>query len=128
MESDPATKAALDAYTEGVNAYIQTLNRANLPVEYKLLGYEPERWTNLKSALFTKQMTQNLAGYDNDLEMTQAFDLLGEEKFRILYDNYPDSLYAVMILILPFHNVCITNNVFTINKDCWHGSDIRISL
>ena len=102
MEKDPATKSALDAYTAGINEYIKTLKRSTIPVEYKILGYEPEYWTNLKSALFTKQMTQNLAGFDNDLEMTQAFNLLGEEKFRILYDNYPDSLYPIIPSTNPY--------------------------
>jgi len=102
MEKDPVTKSALDAYTAGINAYIKNLKRSSIPIEYKILGYEPEYWTNLKSALFTKQMTQNLAGFDNDLEMTQAFDLLGEEKFRILYDNYPDSLYPVIPSTNPY--------------------------
>ena len=102
MEKDPVTKSALDAYTAGINAYIKNLKRSSMPIEYKILGYEPEYWSNLKSALFTKQMTQNLAGFDNDLEMTQAFDLLGEEKFRILYDNYPDSLYPVIPSTNPY--------------------------
>jgi penicillin amidase len=96
MEEDPETKTAMDAYTAGVNSYIQSLNKSSLPVEYKLLGYEPELWTNLKSALFTKQMTQVLAGYDNDIEMTEAFRVLGEEKFRVLYSDIPDSLNAVI--------------------------------
>jgi penicillin amidase len=96
MEQDPATKSALDAYTAGVNSYINELDNGALPVEYKLLGYTPELWSNLKSALFTKQMTQVLAGYDNDLEMTEAFQILGEENFRILYAALPDSLSPVI--------------------------------
>lgn len=96
MEQDPSTKAAMDAYTAGVNSYIGELDNGALPIEYKLLGYKPELWSNLKSALFTKQMTQVLAGYDNDLEMTEAFQYLGEEKFRILYSALPDSLNPVI--------------------------------
>lgn len=96
MEQDMATKEAMDAYTAGVNSYINELDNGALPIEYKLLGYKPELWSNLKSALFTKQMTQVLAGYDNDLEMTEAFQYLGEEKFRILYSVLPDSLSPVI--------------------------------
>lgn len=96
MEEDQESKSAMDAYTAGVNAFIQSLDQGSLPVEYKLLGYKPELWTNLKSALFTKQMTQVLAGYDNDIEMTEAFRVLGEEKFRILYSELPDSLNAII--------------------------------
>lgn len=96
MENDPETKASLDAYTAGVNEFIKSLHKSELPVEYKLLGYEPEKWSNFKSALFTKQMTNTLAGYDKDFEMTNAFKLIGEEDFRILYGQLPDSLYPVI--------------------------------
>ncbi len=96
MQKDAQTISALDAYTAGVNAYISTLNASDLPIEYKLLGYQPEQWTNLKSALFTKQMTQTLAGYDRDFEFTNALKLLGEENFHILYPSLPDSLYPVI--------------------------------
>jgi penicillin amidase len=111
MEKDPSTKSALDAYTAGINTYIKSLEKSSIPIEYKILGYEPEYWTNLKSALFTKQMTQNLAGFDNDLEMTQAFHLLGEEKFRILYDNYPDSLYPIISSNTPYTKISETPKI-----------------
>lgn len=96
MEKDQQTLTALNAYTAGINSYIEKLNTSELPIEYKLLGYEPEKWNNLKSALFIKQMTNTLAGYDRDLEYTNALEILGEEKFRILYSDIPDSLYPVI--------------------------------
>jgi len=38
MEKDEVTKKACDAYTGGVNAYIETLTESKLPLEYKILG------------------------------------------------------------------------------------------
>jgi penicillin G amidase len=102
MEKDEATKSALDAYTSGINAYIQKLNKSQLPIEYKLLGYAPEKWNNLKSALFIKQMTNTLAGYDRDFEFTNALKILGEENFRMLYTDLPDSLYPVIAKGTPY--------------------------
>lgn len=96
MEKDPQTISALNAYTAGINSFIEKINTSELPIEYKLLGYVPEKWNNLKSALFIKQMTNTLAGYDRDLEYTNALEILGEEKFRILYSDIPDSLYPVI--------------------------------
>ncbi|MFZ9588960.1 MAG: penicillin acylase family protein, partial [Chitinophagaceae bacterium] len=96
MEKDAQTLSALNAYTAGINSFIKKLNTSELPIEYKLLGYEPELWSNLKSALFIKQMTNTLAGYDRDLEFTNALEILGEEKFRVLYSDIPDSLYPVI--------------------------------
>ena len=72
MEANPMTKKLIDSYTAGVNAYISTLTESKLPVEYKLLGYSPEQWSNLKTALFVKQMSQTLAGASDDLPMTKA--------------------------------------------------------
>jgi len=72
IENDPETLAECNSYTAGVNAYIESLTESTLPVEYKLLGYKPEKWTNLKSALFLKYMALELAGYENDFEATNA--------------------------------------------------------
>ena len=102
MESDPDTKGACDAYTAGVNAYIARLNRGSLPVEYKILGYEPEKWTNLKSALFMKAMTNDLAGYDRDFEFTHALKTLGEDNFRMLFPEIADSLSPVIPSGTPY--------------------------
>ena len=49
---DPATNATVDAYTAGVNHYIDNLSESELPIEYKLLNYKPDRWSFLKTALF----------------------------------------------------------------------------
>jgi penicillin amidase len=58
IEKDPLSKAAIDAYTSGINQYISSLHASQLPIEYKMLGYQPEAWTNLKTALFTKQKSR----------------------------------------------------------------------
>ena len=41
-EEDPASLEALTAYAAGVNAWIQSLSPADLPLEYKILDYRPE--------------------------------------------------------------------------------------
>lgn len=51
-EKDPVIKSECDAYTAGVNAYIETLTESSLPLEYKLIGFKPEKWSNLKSFIF----------------------------------------------------------------------------
>ncbi len=70
-------KAEADSYTAGVNAYISNLKESDLPIEYKLLGYKPELWTNLKTALFLKYMSLELAGYETDFEYTSLLSRLG---------------------------------------------------
>jgi penicillin amidase len=96
MEADPESKAVCDAYTEGVNAYIETLSVSKLPIEYKLLDYKPERWSNLKTALFLKQMSRTLAGTVNDLELTNERAYLPFSEFKKLYPDVPDSLEPII--------------------------------
>ena len=66
MEEDPSSKTALNAYSDGVNAYINSLSDRELPLEYKLLNYRPEAWTAMKSALFLKNMSFVLASGTDD--------------------------------------------------------------
>lgn len=88
MEKDPMTKEALDAYTAGVNKYINGLSYKSLPFEYKLLDYQPEPWSNLKSALILKFMGDQLSGYEEDYYMTQMKLALGNKQFRLLFPEY----------------------------------------
>jgi penicillin amidase len=67
----PGTTEALDAFTAGVNARIKDLGRKGLPVEYKILDYRPEPWTDLKCALLLKAMAFSLTSYNQDAAMTR---------------------------------------------------------
>lgn len=96
MEANPITKSLSDSYTAGVNAYIGSLTYSALPVEYKLLGYTPEKWSNFKTALFVKQMSQTLAGFSDDLPMTKAKEFFGDKAMRILFPQVADSLEPVI--------------------------------
>ena len=96
IEADPISKSQVDNYTAGVNAYITSLPESLLPVEYKLLGYQPEKWSNLKTALFVKQMAFTLSGFSNDLPLTKAKAFFGDEALRILSPQVADSLEPVV--------------------------------
>ncbi|RXK85444.1 penicillin acylase family protein [Filimonas effusa] len=85
MEADSTTKSQCDAYTAGVNTYISSLSEEDYPVEYKLLDYKPELWTNLKTALFLKFMSYDLAGFEEDFEHTNARSVFTKQEFEALY-------------------------------------------
>ncbi len=89
MMEDPKSKVSLDAYSDGVNAYIAQLKPRDLPVEYKLLGYKPEAWSPLKSALFLKNMSFVLASGTDDLRMTNILRKYGKQVAEDLFPNYP---------------------------------------
>ncbi|MBC8033311.1 MAG: penicillin acylase family protein [Chitinophagaceae bacterium] len=95
-EKDAETKAEMDAYTAGINAWISRLPESQLPIEYKLLGYKPEPWTNLKSSLFLKYMSLDLAGSEDDFEYTNARTVFGWEDFQKLFPTSQDSLDPIL--------------------------------
>ena len=90
MEQDAETSAFVEAYADGVNAYINQLDSKNYPVEYKLLDYKPESWTPKKTALLLMYMTKMLAGGDEDIEHTNALRLFGKERFDLLFPDFFD--------------------------------------
>jgi penicillin amidase len=88
INTDPVAKMALTSYSAGVNTYISSLSYKDLPVEYKLLNYSPEKWTPYKTALLLKFMSKMLAGGDSDFEMTNALNLFGRETLDRLYPDW----------------------------------------
>lgn len=96
FESDPVSKKICDAYTAGVNSYINSLTESSIPVEYKILDYRPEPWSNFKIALFLKQMSKTLAGYDQDLQHTLSKPNLSFDDLMQLDEQVPDSLVPII--------------------------------
>jgi penicillin G amidase len=88
IEKDQETKKVLDSYTAGVNAWIKGLSYADLPIEYKLMDYSPEAWTNLKSVLILKYMAAELSGYEDDASASYMQIALGSEEYNKLFPNY----------------------------------------
>ncbi len=87
-QKDPAMMKILDAYTAGVNAYINQLQPKDYPLEFKLLGYAPEAWTAMKSVFFVKAMAQTLAMQDRDVASSQNLKKLGQSDFDFLFPEY----------------------------------------
>jgi penicillin amidase len=102
MEKDPVIKNECDAYTAGVNAYINSLTESKLPLEYKLIGYKPELWSNLKTSLFLKYMSYDLAAGEDDFEMTNAKSFFSADDFVKLFPAIQDSLDPIIPKGTPF--------------------------
>ena len=96
MEANEFTKLAVDQYTAGINSYIAQLSESELPIEYKLLGYQPEKWSNLKTALFIKQMTKTLAYTADDLANTALKNIFSDDQMQILFPETQDSLSPII--------------------------------
>lgn len=87
-KNDPEQHELLVSYSNGVNAYIQSLDTATYPIEYKLLGYAPEPWTPLKCALFHKQMTWTLSGHFDDFKFTNALQKFSKSELENLFPSF----------------------------------------
>lgn len=87
--TDKISREALLSYTQGVNAYISQLKPREFPVEYKLLGYAPEKWQPINCMYMQEQMILTLAGRSDDLNMTNILDQYGQEVIDELFPDYP---------------------------------------
>jgi penicillin amidase len=127
MEKDPVIKTQCDAYTAGVNAYIESLTESSLPLEYKLIGYKPEKWSNFKTSLFLKYMSYDLAGRDDDFEMTSAKNYFSAADFAKLFPAIQDSLDPV----IPKGTVFEPQKIFPVappNTDSVHLDNQKLEV
>jgi penicillin amidase len=89
QKEHPDTFILLEAYADGVNQYIESLQFSDFPIEYKILNYEPEPWSAYKSLLLLKYMADMLVG-DRDLEYTNLRKQIGQEMLDKLYPDFPE--------------------------------------
>ncbi len=93
--------AVLEAYADGVNAYIST-HRGRLGLEFTILGltgvkFEPEPWTPLNTITWAKVMAWGLSGnMDAELLRANIAARLGTSAVSALVRPYPDD-YPVIV-------------------------------
>lgn len=95
-ESD-AVRTAIEAYADGVNAYINSLTYESYPLEYKILNVEPGEWKPLNTALLLKYMTQMLAGRSDDFRTSNTMAQFGHD----FVDQYLSIRSDLMVPIIP---------------------------
>ncbi len=92
---DDETRSALEAYAEGVNAYVSA-HGGSLGLEFIVLGltgtkFEPEPWTPLNSIAWGKVMAWNLSGNRTyELLRAQIAARLGTSAVDVLVPPYPE--------------------------------------
>ena len=98
---DDEVRAVLEAYAEGVNAYIST-RRGRLGLEFTILGltgvkFEPEPWSPLNTLTWAKVMAWDLGGnMDDELLRAHIAARLGTPAVSVLVPPYPDD-YPVIV-------------------------------
>jgi penicillin amidase len=85
----PEVLAVLQAYADGVNAFIAT-HQQSLPLEFTLLGFKPEPWTPADTVVWGKVMSMTLGGnWESELVRQQLITALGEAKVHEVLPPYP---------------------------------------
>lgn len=87
---DTDTKAALQAYVDGVNAFLD--EHHPLPPEFVILRFKPEPWLPADSLVTGKLLAWGLGeSYGYDLEEAELFTVLGQDRAAQLRYRYPGS-------------------------------------
>ena len=85
LDSGALIARAARAYAEGVDAWIDGLDRAGLPLEYRLLAARPARWRPIDTFYLFLQMAYTLAWEDHTLEKLQVRGLVGAAAAEALF-------------------------------------------
>jgi penicillin G amidase len=96
---------ALNAYTAGVNAFLQHPT-ASLPIEFSLLRYQPEPWTVLDSATVMAMLTWQMShAWYGEIVRAQLIEAIGPEHAAELEIHYPTGNPATLPQGIEFNAI-----------------------
>ncbi len=82
--TEPEIMACIEAFSEGINQYLSDMGR-NLPLEFALLGYDPEPWLPVHTVNMIGYMSwSSSSSWANEPALFKVSQLAGEEKTREL--------------------------------------------
>lgn len=93
---NPEGLKLLEAYSSGVNYYLEE-KKNKYPVEFDVLGYQPEKWKPEHSIMVIRMMAWELnLGWWTDLTFTELVQKLGEEKVKEILPGYPENAPTII--------------------------------
>ncbi len=95
-KQDSTVWAVLTAYSDGVNAYINSLDEEDFPIEYKILDIAPEEWSPLRSVHLEMNMYRTLAGGSSDDRTSNTIAYFGEEFVEKFFGTDPALLEPII--------------------------------
>lgn len=100
LKSD--TRAYLQDYSDGVNAYMAGHKGAKASVEYAILGlqvdYEPYAWSPVDSVAWLKALAWDLrSNLDEEIARAQATESLSVAQVDQLFPDYPYGQHPVIV-------------------------------
>ena len=95
---DPGARRRIDAYVNGVNAWLET-REGPLPPEFLIVGFEPEPWTAADTAVWPKVMALDLGReWTRDLMRLRMSDFLAPDQVLDFYTPYRDDMPRGVLL------------------------------
>ncbi len=92
--ASPDAKTALDAYADGVNAFIDSDN--TLPFEYQLLESQPERWQPWHCIAVYKVRNSAEGSFQAKLWIAELAARIGIERVQELSPGYQNGMYLTV--------------------------------
>ncbi len=95
-QNDPTVMNILQAYSNGVNAYLKEC-QGNYAIEFDVLGYQPEEWKPIHSLIVIKMMAWELnISWWTDLSFAELIQKLGKEKVLEILPDYPENAPTII--------------------------------
>jgi penicillin amidase len=95
-QATPVTRAILEAYARGVNAYISSLEAKGLPPEFQILQYKPRPWTPSDSLVVVKLFFESLSNtWRLDVMREALADLPPEKRVALMPETSPLDVLVV---------------------------------
>jgi penicillin amidase len=88
----PESREAISAYCDGVNAFLDEVRRkdSSLPIEFDVLGYEPELWSPEDCLAIVRLMGWELnIAWHIDVALAEIEAKVGKAKAMQLHPDYP---------------------------------------
>ena len=105
-----------DAFTAGINAYLER-HRDRLPLEFKLLGFQPEPWqSDDVSAIYTLINWGLSLGWKVDLTAADILKKVGKDRFRDAFAPPAEAGRPIALEIDPIPTLDFSGVVATFSK------------
>mgnify|MGYP006273199611 CR=1 FL=1 len=96
-EDDGLELDLIEWYGAGVNAYLDGLAPEDVPFEFRLLDYMPDRYTPIQALRLLQYMTFDLTYRSDAAGYARLQRALSAEDYAALYPNEPAGLYVPII-------------------------------
>ena len=82
------TRTSLEGYAAGINAYIEAMPPGALPLEYRLLGRRPGRWSPVRTLQVLLRMNYTLTRNGTELDYLRAAAAVGDTAAAALFPQH----------------------------------------